>query len=391
MSRLALVFGSSYAGGPIYTWQHPDWPRFRWDDGALLEPVARLAEQRGRLLSELDTLGLADRTGIEVDAFVGDALDTSGIEGQALPPQSVRSSVAYRLGLDQGGVAPRRRDVEGLVEVLVDATQRRDQPLTAERLWGWHAALFPTGHSGIDRIVVGAWRTTPIQVLSGVIGEEQVHFSGPPHERVPDEMAALIDWWRGPSRSLEGVQRAGIAHLWFETIHPFEDGNGRIGRALADMALAQADGTGSRVYGLSSQILEDRSDYYRALKTAQAGNLDVTDWLVWFIRCVERAVMRARSTVARLLEGSRIRALATGLNERQLKVVNRLIEAGRDGFEGGLNNRKYRGITGASKATATRDLAELERRGFLLRGSSGGRSTGFQLDWALGESTTAKP
>ena len=336
-------------------------------------------------MSELDALGLADRTSIELEAFVGDALDTSVIEGQTLPPHSVRSSVAHRLGLEQGGVAPRRRDVEGLVQVLVDATQGRDQPLTNERLWGWHAALFPTGHSGIDRIVVGGWRPTPIQVLSGVIGDEQVHFAGPP-EGVPDEMAALLDWWRGPSGSLEGVQRAGIAHLWFETIHPFEDGNGRIGRAIADMALAQAEGTGARVYSLSSQILEDRSDYYGALKAAQAGDLDVTDWLVWFTGCVERAVRQGRTAVASVLVGSRIRtlALAAGMNDRQLKVVNKLVEAGRDGFEGGLNNRKYRAMTGASKATATRDLAEMERQGMLVRGSSGGRSTGFQLNWDLG-------
>ncbi len=347
--------------------------------------MAQLAERRGRLLSEVEALGLADRAGIELDAFVGDALDTSVIEGQTLPPQSVRSSVAHRLGLEGGGLAPRRRDVEGLVEILVDATLGRDRPLTSKRLWGWHAALFPTGHSGMERIVVGAWRTTPIQVLSGAIGDEQVHFSGPPPERVGAEMKALLQWWRGPSRSLEGVLRAGIAHLWFETIHPFLDGNGRIGRAIVDMALAQAVGTGSRVYSLSSQILEDRSDYYRALKAAQQGGPDVTDWLLWFTGCVHRAVQRGRTTVAAVLEGSRLRALAlaAGLNDRQLKVVDKLIEAGRGGFEGGLNNRKYRAMTGASKATATRDLSDLERRGFLVRGSSGGRSTGFQLSWAL--------
>ncbi len=392
MSRLAPYSAQGPPEAPIpYIWQHPDWPHFRWDDRQLVEPLARLAETRGRLLSEVDALGLADRAGIEVDAFVGDALDTTGIEGQALPPRSVRSSVARRLGLEEGGVTPSRRDVEGLVEVLVDATQRRDQPLTAQRLWGWHAALFPTGHSGIERIVVGAWRTTPIDVLSGALGNERVHFSGPPPERVATEMAALLDWWRGPSRSLEGVQRAGIAHLWFETIHPFDDGNGRVGRAIADMALAQAEGTGSRVYSLSSQILTDRSDYYRCLKAAQDGDLDVTDWLLWFTGCVERAVRRGRAAVATVLKRSRFRtlALAAGLNDRQVKVLDKLIEAGRDGFEGGLNNRKYRAMTGTSKATATRDLADLLRRGFVLRGDRGGRSTGFQLNWALGETTTS--
>lgn len=365
-----------------YIWQHERWPELRWDADSVLMPLTQLALERGRLLAEVDALGLADRAIIEAGAVVVDALGTSAIEGRSLPPATVRSSVARRLGLADVGLAPPRRDVEGLVDVLLDATREPNEGLTAERLWSWQAALFPTGRSGLQRIVVGGWRTTPIAVQSGPIGREQIHFRGPPAARLEGEMGAFLDWWNA-SGTLDGVHRAGVAHLWIETIQPFEDGNGRIGRAVADRALAATDGSRQRHYSLSNQICTDRADYYRALRAAQQGDLEVTSWLLWFIGCVERAVRHSRAQVATALHRRRLltRAGEAGLNPRQRKALSKLVEAGPGGFVGGLDNRKYRVMTGASRATATRDLGDLERQGFLVRSNSGGRSTRYELDW----------
>jgi Fic family protein len=273
--------------------------------------------------------------------------------------------------------------VDGLVEMLLDATGRYDQPLTTERLKGWQAALFPTGYSGLSKTRAGEWRDGPVQVVSGPVGRERVHYEAPPAERVPEEMSRLLSWWESESSGLVGLARAGVAHLWFETIHPFEDGNGRVGRALADMALAQAEKR-RRFYSLSSQIHEERNDYYRVIEEAQKGDGDITEWLAWFLGCARRAVERSGQEVEKALRKTRFwqHLSARELNGRQVKAVTRLLEAGPGGFEGGLTNQKYRGMTNASKVTATRDLANLLGHGILVQ-SGEGRGTRYELNWAL--------
>jgi Fic family protein len=368
-----------------YIWQQPSWPAFRWESAALVSDLSALSMARGRLFARLESLGVETRTHLEADHFIADTEGTSVIEGEHLPPASVRSSVARRLGLASAGLAPPRRDVDGLVEVLVDATRGCEAPLTAERLFDWHAALFPTGRSGMQRIVVGAWRPTPISVRSGPAGSERTHYQAPPPEQVSDEMARFLAWWSAERPRLEGVLRAGLAHLWFESVHPFEDGNGRIGRALADMALAQADGLSIRAYSLSQQILLERPSYYRRLEEAQSGDLEVTPWLGWFVQCLGRAVQRADARIEIALRRAALRTLASEqhLNPRQIKVMEKLIAAEPEGFEGGLSNKKYRSMTRASKATATRDLADLVARGLLRQREGGGRSTRYVLNLDL--------
>lgn len=368
-----------------YLWQLPGWPNLRWNDGALLEPLSQAYHAQGRLFGELDSLGFEEeRQAVEVEALVEEAVTTSAIEGERLSRDAVRSSVARRLGLDAAGLPTPPRDVDGLVEMLLDATGRYDQPLTAERLKGWQAALFPTGYSGLSRIRAGEWRDGPMQVLSGPVGRERVHFEAPPAERVPEEMGRLLSWWMSESSGLVGMVRAGVAHLWFETIHPFEDGNGRVGRALADMALAQAEKCRRRFYSLSSQIHEERDDYYGVIEKAQKGDGDITEWLTWFLGCVRRAVERSGQEVEKALRKTRFwqHLSVRELNGRQVKAVTRLLEAGPGGFEGGLTNQKYRGMTNASKVTATRDLSDLLGHGILVQ-SGEGRGTRYELNWTL--------
>ncbi|MBI5444296.1 MAG: Fic family protein [Deltaproteobacteria bacterium] len=366
-----------------YLWQSLAWPQFRWDAAAVLTAVAETRLAQGRLLGRLEALGFQEEARVEAEAVVQEALKTSEIEGERLSRDSVRSSVARRLGLDAAGLPPPERNVDGLVEMLLDATNRSDAPLTAERLKGWHAALFPTGYSGLTKITVADWRPGPIQVVSGRPGRERVHYEAPPAVRVPEEMGCFLSWWVSERGSLEGLLRAGVAHLWFETIHPFDDGNGRLGRAVAEMALAQAEGSRRRCYSLSAQISAEREAYDRALEEAQFGGCEITDWLFWFVGCVKRAVERsageARLAVRRALFWQR-QPVST-LSARQVKVVNRLLEAGPGGFEGGLTNRTYRGMTKASAATALRDLQDLADRGILVRKAGGGRSTSYDLPW----------
>jgi Fic family protein len=371
---------------PRFLWQIDHWPTLRWDDGALLSHLSRVRFAQGRLFGALETLGLGDDIRLEADALIEEAVKTSEIEGEKLSLDSVRSSVARRLGLEAGGLPAPERHVEGLVDLLLDASSRCGEPLTAERLKGWHAALFPTGYSGIRKITVADWRKKPMQVVSGPVGRERIHFEAPPPARVPEEMERFLAWWQTESRRLEGVVRAGVAHLWFETVHPFEDGNGRLGRALVDMALAQAEQNSRRFYSLSAQIHAERDDYYRALEEAQGGGGDITGWLVWFLGCVERAIGRAESQVQFALRKARFwrQINAHELNERQTKVVNRLLDAGPGGFEGGLTNRKYRQMTRASERTASRDIQDLVGRGIVVQNDSGGRSTRYELAWDSG-------
>lgn len=364
-----------------YIWQDSDWPKFRWDANALLDPLGTCRLAQGKLLARVAGLGLPLASQSHAEILVEETVKTSAIEGETLDVRSVRSSVARRLGLPSAGLPVDRR-VDDLVTVLLDATQNFAAPLTAERLWGWQAALFPSGYSGLHRIKVGGWRDSgePMRVVSGAIGREQVHFEAPPADRLDAEMQRFLVWFNTGSLSMEGILRAAVTHLWFVTIHPFDDGNGRIARALTDMALAQDDRQPARYFSLSTQIMADRSGYYDILETTQKGDCDVTAWLTWFLDCYARSIRRSEE----LLDGVFLRAefwqrhAQVPLNDRQRKVINRLLEAGPDGFAGGMTTRKYAALTGASRATAFRELDQLHEAGVLKR-SGLGRSVRYEL------------
>jgi len=370
-----------------YIWQLPLWPDLRWDEQALLTPLGEVRYAQGKLYGALDAIGFEDsRQELEVESLVEEAVTTSAIEGEQLPRKAVRSSVARRLGLTTAGLPAPSRSVDGVVEVLLDATTNHGTPLTMKRLKGWQAALFPSGYSGISKIRVGQWRNGPMQVVSGPQGKERVHFVAPPPEVVNEEVKGFLKWWKASTGRLHGVLRAGVAHLRFETIHPFEDGNGRVGRALADMALAQSEEQARRFYSLSAQILEERDEYYRNLEKVQKGDGDITGWLLWFLGCLERSLERSQLQVQKALVRTRFWQHLAGqeLKSRQAKAVDRLLEAGKGGFEGGLSNAKYRRMTRAAKVTATRDLANLVQRGIMIRKGEG-RATRYDLNWKLGD------
>ncbi|MBD3772330.1 MAG: Fic family protein [Rhodobacteraceae bacterium] len=362
----------------IYIHDLPDWPNLCWSDEQLAQPLAAVRHRQGRLIGHMEALGFPLREEAVLQALTEDVIKSSEIEGEVLDREQVRSSIARRLGMDIGGLVEADRNVEGVVEMMLDATQNYAQPLTAERLFGWHAALFPTGRSGMSRITVGAWRTAeagPMQVVSGPIGRERVHYEAPASERLDADMSRFLDWFE--TAAPDPVLKAGIAHLWFVTIHPFDDGNGRIARAIADLALARAEGSAQRFYSMSAQIRTERKAYYDMLERAQKGDLDITPWLLWFIGCLDRAFDGAETILASVMRKARFWESVAGqpLNERQRKVVNRLL----DGFEGKLTNAKWAAITKASSDTALRDINDLLRRGILEKEPAGGRSTSYSL------------
>lgn len=365
-----------------YIWQSGDWPKFRWDSEALLRTLGSARQSQGRLLAEAEYFGLD----MQAEVLTEEALTTSAIEGEKLDRDLVRSSVARRLGLPTAGLPHAKRHVDGLVEMLLDATVNHRKPLDAERMKGWHAALFPTGFSGMQKIRVGDWRdgsADPMRVVSGRVGRERVHYVAPPAGRLEEEMARFLNWFNSWPDNLDGLVRAALAHLWFVTIHPFEDGNGRMARALADMALAQDEKAECRFYSMSAQIVAQRDEYNDVLERTQKGDGEVTDWIAWFLRCQERAIMRSEAQVRIAVQKARFwqRGSALSLNERQRKVVNRLLDAGPGGFEGGLTTSKYAGMTKTSPATAKRDIAELLEKKILRRNPGGGRSASYGLVW----------
>ncbi|WP_433933511.1 Fic family protein [Brevundimonas diminuta] len=361
-----------------YIHEQADWPTLTWDDSALAQPLAAVRHRQGRLIGRMEALGFALREEAVLRTLTEDVLKSSEIEGEVLDREQVRSSIARRLGMDVVGLVPADRDVEGVVEMMLDATQNYAQPLTADRLFGWHAALFPTGRSGMSRITVGAWRTSegdPMQVVSGPIGRERVHYEAPVADRLDAEMTAFLHWFE--TATPDPVLKAGVAHLWFVTNHPFDDGNGRIARAIADLALARAEDTSQRFYSMSAQIRAERKAYYEMLEATQKGDLDVTAWLLWFIACLDRAFDGAETILASVMRKARVwEALADQpLNERQRKVLNRLL----DGFEGKLTNAKWAAVAKTSSDTALRDISDLVQRGILERDAGGGRSTSYSL------------
>ncbi len=368
----------------VYIHQEPGWPKLRWDDDALATTLAAVRHNQGRLLGKMEALGFDLRAEASLTVLTADVVKSSAIEGETLNPEEVRSSIARRLGLDVAGLPKAGRDVEGVVEMMLDATRKFAEPLTKKRLFAWHASLFPTGRSGMTPITVGAWREKqhdPMRVVSGPFGHERVHFEAPGAERLDAEMKQFLTWFNEPA-SLDPVLKAGVAHFWFVTIHPFEDGNGRIARAIADMSLARADGTSDRFYSMSAQIAADRKDYYRELEAAQRGGLNVTRWLTWFLECLGRAIDSAEQTLGAVLHKAKLwqRINRHGVNERQRLVINRLL----DGFRGFLTTSKYAKLAKCSTDTALRDIRELLARGILLQNPGGGRSTSYRLAEAEG-------
>jgi Fic family protein len=355
------------------------WPRFRWDDRQLLQTLAAVRHHQGRLLGRLQRLGFRLRSEAVLQTLTQDVVKSSDIEGERLDSQQVRSSIARRLGIDIGALTPSDRNVDGVVEMTLDATQSYGEPLTARRLFGWHASLFPTGHSGLHKIRVGKWRddrSGPMQVVSGAIGRERVHYEAPPARKVAREMAAFLQWFNGAS-DVDPVLKAAIAHLWFVTIHPLEDGNGRIARVIADMALARSEHSAQRFYSMSAQIRLERDAYYDILEATQKGDLDITEWLEWFLACLDRAFGKADDTLADVMRKARFWQAHTGasFNERQRDMINRLL----DGFEGKLTSSKWAKIEKCSQDTALRDIDDLVGRGMLAKDAAGGRSTSYSL------------
>lgn len=362
-----------------YIHERDDWPKFRWQDQALAASLAEVRHRQGRLIGRMEALGFKLREEAVLRTLTEDVIKSSEIEGEELDVDQVRSSIARRLGMDVAGLVPAERDVEGVVEMMLDATQRYDQPLTQDRLFGWHAALFPTGRSGMNKIIVADWRddsSGPMQVVSGPIGREKVHYEAPTADRVDQEMTTFIEWL-DTKHEIDPVIIAAIAHLWFVTIHPFEDGNGRIARAIADLALARSEQSAQRFYSMSSQIRAERNRYYDLLEATQKGDLDITPWLQWFLECLDRAFDKADDTLSAVMDKARYWDAIKDqpLNERQQRVLNRLL----DGFEGKLTSSKWAKLTKSSQDTASRDIDDLIRKGILVRGAAGGRSTSYEL------------
>lgn len=361
----------------VFIHSKPGWPKFIWDAHALGGMLSEVRHKQGRLLGRMESIGFELRAEASLGTLVRDVVKTSAIEGERLDPLEVRSSLAKRLGLDIAGLPRAGRDVDGVVEMMLDATQGFERLLTADRLFTWHASLFPSGRSGLNVVTVGTWRTRddgPMQVISGPIGRERVHFEAPSWDRLETEMRRFLAWFNDGSE-IDPVLKAGVAHLWFVTIHPFADGNGRIARAIADMLLARADRCKERFYSMSAQIEVERKTYYARLESTQRGGMDITPWLEWFLACLGRAVDTADSAMANVLRKSRVWTRLRSLNERQQKVVNRLL----DGFIGSLTNARYVNLARCSPDTALRDIRELVTLGLLTQNQSRGRSTSYRL------------
>ena len=369
------------SGDYTYIWQANDWPSWRYDLAALATPLADVSRAQGLLMGRLADVGMALRDQASLSALTEDVIKTSEIEGEQLNVESVRSSIARRLGVDIGALAPVDRHVEGVVEMVLDATANCDAPVTRDRLFGWHAALFPTGYAGLAQINVGGWRddtSGPMQVVSGPLGRQRVHFEAPPAAKLKSEIKRFLAWANGASKDAPLI-KAGLAHLWFVTLHPFDDGNGRIARAVGDMFLARADGSPQRFYSLSAQIQRERKAYYDILERTQKASLDVTEWLAWFLDTLHGAVDQAQHTLDAVLAKAQFwqRLAMTPLNARQVKMLNRLL----DGFEGKLTSSKWAMIAKCSMDTALRDITELLALGVLRKSAAGGRSTSYELNW----------
>jgi Fic family protein len=363
----------------MYIHQLPNWPRFHWNRERLAQPLADIRYRQGRLAGHMEGLGFNLRQQAILGTLTEDVIKTSEIEGEKLDAAQVRSSIARRLGVDIGALKPADRAVEGVVEMMLDATRNYNRPLTAKRLFGWHASLFPTGRSGLLAIRAGAWRndrTGPMQVVSGPISREHVHFTAPAAACLRREMRTFLDWFNAPA-TMDPVLKAAQAHLWFVTVHPFDDGNGRLARAIADMSLARSENSPQRFYSMSAQIQRERAAYYDILERTQRGAMDITPWLEWFLGCLGRAIDGAQTMLAAVLAKARFWESIAGvdISARQRLILNRLL----DGFESKLTTSKYAKLAKCSQDTALRDVMALVECGVLLRGSERGRSTSYTL------------
>ena len=368
------------SGDNLYVWQHPDWPQWRYQAESLMPLLAQVHQSLGHLMGRMRDQGMPSQDHANLEALTTDVLKTSEIEGEQFDAATVRSSIARRLGVDVGALMPADRHVDGVVEMILDATSLHATPLTAERLVAWHAALFPTRRSGLASIRVGTWRDDaegPMQVVSGPMHRRRVHYEAPPAQQLPAEIADFLMWFE-TYQEVDPLIKAGLAHLWFVTLHPFDDGNGRIARAIGDMALARADQSKQRFYSLSAQIQKERKDYYDLLEKTQKGNLEATEWLSWFLSCLLRALQEADQVLTRVLMKANFwrQWAGTPLSERQVKVLNRML----DGFDGKLSNKKWAAIGKCSSDTALRDINDLVARGVLRRTQMAGRSTSYELN-----------
>jgi len=363
----------------MYIWQQAKWPNFTWDDMALSPLLAQANKEQGRLKGKLEAMGFKTQGEALLQTLTQDVIQSSDIEGEKLSSDQVRSSIARRLGMDIAGLVPADRNVEGVVEMMLDATQEYDSTLTDERLFSWHAALFPTGRSGMRKIIVGAWRVDsegPMQVVSGPKGRERVHFEAPPAEQIPGESARFLEWFN-QAKGIDPLLASGLAHLWFISLHLFQDGNGRIARAIADMVLAKGENSSQRSYSMSAQIRKERDDYYNTLERAQKSSLDITPWQEWFLGCLSRAIEKAHENLDEALLKARFweRYAKEPLNKRQIKVLNRVL----DNFEGKLTSSKWAKIAKCSQDSAGRDIKDLVERGALRKDPGGGRSTSYSI------------
>jgi Fic family protein len=362
-----------------YLYQENDWPRFAWDAGRLVPNLSAVRYEQGRLLGKMQDLGYQLKKEATLLALTEETVKSSAIEGEELNRESVRSSLARRMGLAAAGTRPGDRNVEGIVEMMLDATRNYSSPLTDERLFGWHAALFPTSRSGMRRITTGAWRTGPMEVVSGPEGRQKVHFEAPAAQAVGPEMTTFLAWYEDTESMIEPLIKAGLAHLYFVTIHPFDDGNGRIARAITEMSLARTEQSTDRFYSMSSQIREERKAYYEILESTQKNGMDVTAWLLWFLDCLGRTIRKANELTAGVLAKEafwrELKEKSVEVSERQKKIINQLL----DGFEGKLTTEKWAKLAKVSHDTALRDIQDLINKGILKQQQAGGRSTAYML------------
>ena len=364
---------------PIYIWQYPEWPSFTWNDSRLIALLSEVRNLEGKIQGMMGGLGFDVQSMTALNVMTEDVLRSNEIEGVILNSDKVRSSIAKHLGIDTAGLPQPDRYTEGVVQIMMDAVTNCNKPLTPERLFNWHAALFPTGRSGMYPITVGAYRTggEPMQIVSGAMGKEKVHYEAPPSDVVPDMMTDFLRWINSDNTVTDPVLKAAVAHLWFVAIHPFDDGNGRLTRTITDMQLAKADGFHLRFYSMSAEILREKKTYYEILEHTTGNSTDITEWLEWFLNTMKSSILRAEETVKRVVSKSSFwqRRREIPMNERQVKMVNMLW----DGFTGKLTSSKWAKITKTSQATALRDITDLIEKGILIAAADGGRSSNYLL------------
>lgn len=360
----------------IYIHQLKNWPHLHWNEQEFISLLSEVRNLQGKLMGKVELLGFELKGEANLETLIQDVLQTSEIEGEILNPELVRSSIATRLGLEYSGLEHSDRNIEGIVELMLDATQNDNKVLTEERLFGWHSALFPTGRSGMHKIEVANWRSGAMQVVSDGMGRETVHYEAPKAEQLVSEMEQFIDWYNN-EQNLESLLKAAVAHLWFITIHPFDDGNGRIARAITDMQLSKADGVNQRFYSMSTEINKQKKSYYTILERTQKDDLDITEWIIWFLECLKNSILYSSVIVDKVVKKHQFWVKNAGLisNERQQKMINKLM----DHFEGNLTTNKWAKITKTSPDTALRDITDLVNKRVLVKANSGGRSTHYIL------------